>query len=191
MAAQKQEGPVRIRKYANRRLYNTGTSSYVTLADLAQLVRDGVEFSVEDAKTGEDLTRAILTQIIVEEEQNGANLLPVSLLRSIIAMYRDNNMGWMLPAYLEQSMEWFTANRDAMRREAERAYGSGLAFDSLDEIGRRNMAVFQQAMQMWNPFGAAKPDSAAEAEDGELQAMRGEIAKMQERLDELARKQGE
>ena len=189
MAASKDEAPIRIRKYANRRLYNTGSSSYVTLADLAQLVRDGVEFTVEDAKSGEDLTRATLTQIIVDEEQNGANLLPVSLLRQIISMYRDN-MGWILPAYLEQSMEWFGANREAMRREAERTYGPGLSFGSLDDIGKRNLALFEQTMRFWNPFGTAKPEPEKRPPDAgsELQAMRCEIARMQERLDALAGK---
>ena len=189
MPASEEEAPIRIRKYANRRLYNTASSSYVTLADLAQLVRDGVEFAVEDAKSGEDLTRATLTQIIVDEEQNGANLLPVSLLRRIISMYRDNT-GWMLPAYLEQSMEWFAANQDAMRREVERVYGPGLPFASLDDLGKRNLALFEQAMQLWNPFGAAKPEPKETAPEasGELQAMRSEIARMQERLDALARK---
>ncbi len=189
MAASKDEAPIRIRKYANRRLYNTASSSYVTLADLARLVREGVEFTVEDAKSGEDLTRATLTQIIVDEEQNGANLLPVSLLRQIISMYRDNT-GWMLPTYLERSMEWFAANQDKMRREVERAYGPGLSFGSMDDIGKRNLALFEQTMALWNPFGAAKPDAKEEppAAGGELQAMRDEIARMQERLDALARK---
>ena len=192
MAASEEEAPIRIRKYANRRLYNTATSSYVTLADLAQLVRDGVEFTVEDAKSGEDLTRATLTQIIVDEEQSGANLLPVSLLRQIISMYR-NNAGWMLPAYLEQSMEWFTANHDAMRREVERAYGAGTALGSLDDLGKRNLALFEQAMRLWNPFAAAKPEPEETAPDAgsELQAMRSEIARMQERLDALAGKGGD
>ncbi len=192
MAASKDEAPIRIRKYANRRLYNTNSSSYVTLADLAQLVRDGADFIVEDAKSGEDLTRAILTQIIVDEEQNGANLLPVSLLRRIISMYRDN-MGWMLPAYLEQSMEWFTANRGAMRREVERAYGPGLSFGSLDDIGKRNLAMFEQAMRVWNPFGTPKPEPREKTPDAssELQAMRSEIARMQERLDALANEREE
>lgn len=192
MAASEEEAPIRIRKYANRRLYNTATSSYVTLADLAQLVRDGVEFTVEDAKSGEDLTRATLTQIIVDEEQSGANLLPVSLLRQIISMYRDN-AGWMLPAYLEQSMEWFTANHDAMRREVERAYGAGTAFGPLDDLGKRNLALFEQAMRLWNPFAAAAPEPKETASDAgsELQAMRSEIARMQERLDALAGKGGD
>ena len=192
MAASKDEAPIRIRKYANRRLYNTDSSSYVTLADLAQLVRDGVDFVVEDAKSGEDLTRATLTQIIVDEEQNGTNLLPVSLLRQIISMYRDN-MGWVLPAYLERSMEWFSANQDTMRREVERAYGPGLSFGSLDDIGKRNLAMFEQAMRVWNPFGTAKPEPKEKTPDAgsELQAMRSEIARMQERLDALASERDE
>ena len=192
MAASKDEAPIRIRKYANRRLYNTASSSYVTLADLAQLVRDGVDFTVEDAKSGEDLTRATLTQIIVDEEQNGANLLPVSLLRQIISMYRDN-MGWVLPAYLDQSMEWFAANRDTMRREVERAYGPSLSFSSLDDIGKRNLAMFEQAMRLWNPFGTAtaKPKENSPGSGEELQAMRSEIARMQERLDALASERDE
>ncbi len=192
MAASKDEAPVRIRKYANRRLYNTASSSYVTLADLAQLVRDGVDFVVEDAKSGEDLTRAILTQIIVDEEQNGANLLPVSLLRRIISMYRDN-MGWMLPAYLDQSMDWFAANQEKMRREVENVYGAGFSLGALDDIGKRNMVLFEQAVQLWNPFMAPKPGPEKQTPDAgsELQAMRDEVARMQRRLDALARARDE
>jgi len=188
MVASKDEAPVRIRKYANRRLYNTASSSYVTLADLAQLVRDGVEFVVEDAKSGEDLTRAILTQIIVDEEQNGASLLPVSLLRRIISMYRDN-MGWMLAAYLDRSMDWFAANQETMRREVENVYGAGFSLSALDDIGKRNMALFEQAVQFWNPFMAPKPGPEKHPPDAgsELEAMRGEVARMQKRLDALAR----
>ncbi|MCY4231499.1 MAG: polyhydroxyalkanoate synthesis repressor PhaR [Alphaproteobacteria bacterium] len=189
MAATKEGAPIRIRKYANRRLYNTATSSYVTLADLARLVRDDIEFSVEDAKSGEDLTRATLTQIIVDEEQNGANLLPVSLLRRIISMYRDN-AGWMLPGYLEQSMQWFVANQDAMRREFERAYGPSLPFGPLDDLGKRNLALFEQAMRFWSPFETATPEPEVSTSDAgsELQVMRREITRMQERLDALAGK---
>jgi len=110
--------PVVIKKYANRRLYNTSTSSYVTLDDLCQMVKGGQEFLVYDAKTGDDITRAVLTQIIVEEEQKGQNLLPISFLRQLIGLYGDN-MQWLVPRYLEQAMAAFAQNQEAMRKNLQ------------------------------------------------------------------------
>lgn len=191
MADPKDDGPIRIKKYANRRLYNTASSCYVTLADLGELVHQGVEFTVEDAKTGEDLTRAILTQIIVEEEQKGSNLLPIAFLRRIISMYRDN-MGWMLPPYLEQSMEWFEENQGRLRREIEHSLaGAGTPFGSFGEIQKRNLELFDRTMRMLNPFAPpaqnTPPPDGAEETDDELDDLRQEINRMHERVERLAR----
>jgi polyhydroxyalkanoate synthesis repressor PhaR len=131
-----QKTPITIKKYANRRLYNTETSSYVTLDHLCHMVQDGVEFVVYDAKTGEDITRSVLTQIIVEEEAKGQNLLPINFLRQLISFY-GHSMQWMVPSYLEQMM------------------------NALAENGKQNMAAFEQAMQLFSPFGQ---EAAAEGE---------------------------
>ncbi|MFD1380706.1 polyhydroxyalkanoate synthesis repressor PhaR [Fodinicurvata halophila] len=114
--------PITIKKYANRRLYNTATSSYVTLDHLCQMVKDDVDFVVYDAKSGEDITRSVLTQIIVEEEAKGENLLPISFLRQLISFY-GHGMRWMLPSYLEQTMEAFTANQEAIARNMQETMG--------------------------------------------------------------------
>src|SRR3569623_2875558 len=158
--------PVRIKKYANRRLYNTATSSYVTLDYLAQMVRNGTECTVEDAKTGEDITRSVLTQIIVEEESKGQNMLPINFLRQLISLYGDN-LQFLVPRYLEQSMESFSKNQDQMRSYMKDSFGGMFPMDRFEEMSKQNMAFFQQAMQMWNPFkggmgmpGAVMPGAA-------------------------------
>ena len=143
--------PVRIKKYANRRLYNTATSSYVTLDYLAQMVREGLDFTVEDAKTGEDITRSVLTQIIVEEESKGQNMLPINFLRQLISLYGDN-LQFLVPGYLEKSMESFGANQDQIRQYMKDNFGAVFPLDRLEEMSKQNMAFFQQAMSMWNPF---------------------------------------
>src|SRR5579885_2713216 len=118
---------ITIKKYANRRLYNTATSSYVTLDHLCQMVKEGREFVVYDAKTGEDITRAVLTQIIVEEEAKGQNLLPIGFLRQLISFYGDN-MQWMVPRYLEYTMQSFASNQDKMRESFQSALGGMFPF---------------------------------------------------------------
>jgi len=143
--------PVTIKKYANRRLYNTGTSSYVTLDDLAQMVKDGGEFVVYDAKTGEDITRSVLTQIIVEEEQKGHNLLPISFLRQLISFYGDS-MQWMVPRYLENAMKTFAHNQEQMRKNLQETFGGLFPFGGLEEVGKQNMAVLEKTMKMFSPF---------------------------------------
>src|SRR3569832_322834 len=147
------QSPVRIKKYANRRLYNTATSSYVTLDYLAQMVRNGTEFTVEDAKTGEDITRSVLTQIIVEEESKGQNMLPINFLRQLISLYGDN-LQFLVPRYLEQSMESFGKNQEQMRAYMKDSFGGMFPMERFEEMSKQNMAFFQQAMQMWNPFKA-------------------------------------
>jgi polyhydroxyalkanoate synthesis repressor PhaR len=147
------QGPVRIKKYANRRLYNTATSSYVTLDYLAQMVRNGIEFTVEDAKTGEDITRSVLTQIIVEEEAKGQNMLPINFLRQLISLYGDN-LQFLVPRYLEQSMESFSKNQDQIRQYMKDSFGGMFPLERFEEMSKQNMAFFEQAMRMWNPFKA-------------------------------------
>jgi polyhydroxyalkanoate synthesis repressor PhaR len=148
--------PVRIKKYANRRLYNTATSSYVTLDYLAQMVRNGTDFTVEDAKTGEDITRSVLTQIIVEEESKGQNMLPINFLRQLISLYGDN-LQFLVPRYLEQSMESFSRNQEQMRAYMKDSFGGILPIDRFEEMSKQNLAFFEQAMRLWNPFKAGMP----------------------------------
>ncbi|MCW5774157.1 MAG: polyhydroxyalkanoate synthesis repressor PhaR [Rhodospirillaceae bacterium] len=147
--------PVIIKKYANRRLYNTSTSSYVTLDDLAGMVRESQDFVVYDAKTNEDITRSVLTQIIVEEESKGTNLLPVSFLRQLIALYGDSLQA-LVPKYLEHSMSSFTQNQERMRQYINNALGGMFPFGSLEELSRRNMEFLDQAFRAFNPLMAGK-----------------------------------
>jgi polyhydroxyalkanoate synthesis repressor PhaR len=147
-----QPTPITIKKYANRRLYNTATSSYVTLDNLCQMVKDGADFVVYDAKTGEDITRAVLTQIIVEEEGKGQNLLPISFLRQLIAFYGDS-MQWLVPSYLESSMRSFAHNQEQMRRYLQETFGSMFPFGQFEHLGKQNMAMIERAMKMVFPFG--------------------------------------
>jgi polyhydroxyalkanoate synthesis repressor PhaR len=151
---------VTIKKYANRRLYNTATSSYVTLDHLSTMVKEGTEFNVYDAKTGEDITRSVLTQIIVEEEgKAGQNLLPISFLRQLIGFYGDN-MQWLVPKYLEYSMQTLSKNQEQIRGYFQSAFGGIFPFGTtFEEMGKQNLAMFERAMRLFTPFGTA-PDSA-------------------------------
>jgi polyhydroxyalkanoate synthesis repressor PhaR len=146
------EDPITIKKYANRRLYNTATSSYVTLEHLCQMVKDGVEFVVYDAKTGEDITRPVLTQIIVEEEAKGANLLPINFLRQLISFYGDS-MQWMVPRYLDQMMGTFSGNQERLRKSMQETLGGMFPTGNIEEMSKQNMALFESAMRMFSPFG--------------------------------------
>jgi polyhydroxyalkanoate synthesis repressor PhaR len=144
-----------IKKYANRRLYNTATSTYVTLEDLAQMVKKGVEFNVYDAKSNEDITRSVLTQIIVEEEgKSGQNLLPIDFMRKLIGFYGDN-MQWLVPKYLEHSMESLTTNQDQIRDYFQTTLGSVFPFGTtIEQMSKQNLAMFEKTMRMFSPFGA-------------------------------------
>src|SRR6201994_2988247 len=154
----KAEGPVIIKKYANRRLYNTQTSSYVTLDHLAAMVKEGTEFEVQDARSGEDITRSVLTQIIFEEEAKGQNLLPIKFLRQLIRFYGDSLQAFV-PGYLDMSMESFTKNQGAMRDRIAEALGGGNQM--VENMTRQNLQLFENAMAMFTPFGgAAKTESA-------------------------------
>ncbi|HWK47199.1 MAG TPA: polyhydroxyalkanoate synthesis repressor PhaR [Stellaceae bacterium] len=155
--------PVIIKKYANRRLYNTATSSYVTLENLSRMVRDGGDFIVYDAKTGDDITRSVLTQIIVEEEQKGENLLPIGFLRQLIGLYGDN-MQWLVPRYLDYTMQSFSANQDQMRQKLQTSFGGLFPFGPFEQMSKQNIAIFEKAMKMFSPFPerSGEPDDVAE-----------------------------
>ena len=187
------DGPVVVKKYANRRLYNTQTSSYVTLDDLCQMVKDGVDFVVRDAKTGEDITRSVLTQIIVEEESKGGqNMLPIGFLRRLISFYGDNLQG-MVSQYLDFTMRGFAQNQDQMRETVRKAFGGMFPFSDLEEMSRRNLALYEQAMRMFAPFAAGaatKSDNNKGEKPGEggLDELKAELARMQQRLDDLSKK---
>jgi len=170
------DGPITIKKYANRRLYNTHSSSYITLDDLAQMTREGVEFQVLDAKTGADITHAILTQIIMDEEANGEQMLPVSFLRSLIGMY-GNSMQAMMPSYLEASMENFRTNQVKLQE----AFTTSLGPDAFTRIAETNMAMFQAAAAAFIP----KPAAPEAKRDDDLDALRRQMAEMQSKLDKL------
>ena len=152
-----------IKKYANRRLYNTSTSTYVTLENLSEMVKKGIEFNVYDAKSNEDITRAVLTQIIVEEEgKSGQNLLPIGFLRRLIGFYGDN-LQWLVPKYLEHSMQSLSKNQEQIRDYFQTTLGSVFPFGStLEQMSKQNLAVFERTMRMFTPFGAT-PGSESEA----------------------------
>lgn len=186
---------ITIKKYANRRLYNTASSSYVTLDDLATMVQDGLEFTVHDAKTNEDITRAVLTQIIVEQEAKGNNLLPTGFLRQLISFYGDNLQG-VVPQYLDMTMQSFAHNQEKMRSYMENAFGGIYPFSSFEEVGRKNMAMFEQAINMMTPFNAQENDSTEESsvvdedEHGSSEAldtMKAQLEAMQRQLDNLSK----
>ena len=184
------DGVVIIKKYANRRLYNTATSAYVTLDDLAGMVREGIEFQVFDAKTNEDLTRQILTQIIFEEEAKGQSLLPIKFLRQLIRFYGDSLQAFV-PGYLDMSMEGFTKNQGAMRDRIAEALGGGNQM--VENLTRQNLQMFENAMAMFAPFGAAAKGGEAPSKPGakqpediadlkeEMEAMRRQLAELSKR----------
>src|SRR5712691_5651830 len=157
----KSEEPVTIKKYANRRLYNTGTSTYVTLEDLATLVKSGEDFVVYDAKTGEDITRSVLAQIIFEQEnKEGQNLLPINFLRQLIRFY-GNSMQMLVPRFLEASIESLTREQGKFREQMAQAFGVG-NLGTIEEQVRRNMEIFQRTMAMFAPFAQRETQAAAE-----------------------------
>jgi polyhydroxyalkanoate synthesis repressor PhaR len=181
--------PVTIKKYANRRLYNTGTSTYVTLEDLAGMVKKGEDFVVFDAKTGEEITRSVLAQIIFEQEnKEGQNLLPIAFLRQLIRFYGDS-MQMLVPRYLEVSIDSLTREQEKFREQITNAFGTG-PFGALEDQVRRNMEMFQRAFTMFAPF-ARREAQEAEAEkaapaSGELGDLKRQLGEMQKRLDRLA-----
>jgi polyhydroxyalkanoate synthesis repressor PhaR len=177
------EEPVIVKKYANRRLYNTRSSSYITLDDLARMTREGIDFKVLDAKTGTDITHQILTQIIMEEESGGEQMLPIGFLRQLISMY-GNSMQAMMPQYLEASMENFRANQQKLQ-DAWKASMDPQAFAKLAET---NMAMFKAAASAFMPKGAAAPAPERKPRpQSDLDVLRSQLAEMQRKLDELGK----
>jgi polyhydroxyalkanoate synthesis repressor PhaR len=181
--------PVIIKKYANRRLYNTGTSTYVTLEDLAVMVKEGEDFVVYDAKTGEEITRSVLTQIIFEQENKGQNLLPITFLRQIIRFYGDS-MQMLVPRFLEMSVENLTRDQAKFRESMSKTFGSG-GLNFLEDQVRRNMEMFERAFTMFLPFAqknAANPGNAVSEPGGEsenIDELKKQVSEMQKRLDKL------
>lgn len=191
------EEPITIKKYANRRLYNTATSSYVTLDNLCDMVKSGHDFHVVDAKSGADITRSVLTQIIFEEENKGQNLLPIEFLRQLIKFYGDS-MQSFVPGYLKLSMEQFTRNQENFRGAMANAWGNATApfANHYEEQIRQNMAIFERALNMFSPFsvtGAASGDGSnptGQEEIGgdakeEIDQLRSQLKTMQDRLDNM------
>src|SRR3954469_7913284 len=184
--------PVTVKKYANRRLYNTASSSYVTLDDLAKMIKEGGDFVVYDAKTGEDLTRSVMTQIIVEQEQKGQNLLPTSFLRQLIGFYGDS-MQFLVPGYLEQAMIAFARNQEQMRKNLQATFGI-FPFGQFEEMGKQNIALFERALKMLAPYGRderrqpgeAEP-KASDGEDPRLKRLEAQIDVLTRQLDALGR----
>jgi polyhydroxyalkanoate synthesis repressor PhaR len=203
VGSEKKEAVV-IKKYANRRLYNTETSTYVTLDDLAQMVRNDKDFVVYDAKSGDDLTHAVLTQIIVEQEsrQGGQTLLPIPFLRQLIRFY-DDNIGSMVPSYLQFSLENLVKEQEKFRSMFANAFSNpALAFEAYQDQARKNMAMFEQAMSMWTSFGGAAnfqgkmgellseeaaKAAAADAPKGEIDELKAQLSAMQQRIERLAK----
>ena len=186
-ATKKTAEPVTIKKYANRRLYNTGTSTYVTLEDLAAMVKNGEDFVVYDAKTGEDITRSVLTQIIFEQEnKEGQNLLPITFLRQLIRFYGDS-MQMLVPRYLEVSIESLTREQEKFRQQMAQAFGVG-AFTSLEEQVRRNMEMFERAFAMFAPFARRESASGGGGESEKASGKSGDIDDLKRQLDEMKRK---
>jgi len=187
--------PVVVKKYANRRLYNTATSSYVTLDDLATMIKEGGDFVVYDAKSGEDITRSVLTQIIVEQEQKGQNLLPISFLRQLISFYGDS-MQFLVPGYLEQAMTAFSGNQEQMRNSLRATFGI-FPFGQFEEMGKQNIALFERALKMLSPYArdinsaASDPpqakDAATDAEDPRLRRLESQIEALRQQLEALGR----
>ena len=198
--AEQESRPVIIKKYANRRLYNTDTSTYVTLEDLAEMVRGERDFVVYDAKTGEDLTHSVLTQIIVEQESRGTNLLPIGFLRQLIRFYGDS-MQKLVPSYLEFSLDSLVRQQEQYRRRFAHAFGTA-AFEAMQEQVRKNFATFEKALGMFSPFGAADAGDGATASEEKAEAkasnakpgedeianLKAELSAMQQRLDQLSRR---
>ncbi|MCO5071582.1 MAG: polyhydroxyalkanoate synthesis repressor PhaR [Rhizobiaceae bacterium] len=195
--------PVVIKKYANRRLYNTGTSTYVTLEDLADMVKRGEDFTVQDAKSGDDITHPVLTQIIFElENKDGQNMLPIPFLRQLIAFYGDQ-MQMIVPSFLEQSMLAFSKEQERFREQMKEAVGKtpmgmmtvAAPMKALEEQTRRNMEMFQNAMRMFTPFppvvgmpttaAPETPSKASTEKSEDLQQLKDQIAAMQRKIDSM------
>ncbi len=191
----KEKTPTTIKKYANRRLYNTGTSTYVTLEDLATMLKNDEDFVVVDAKSGDDITRSVLTQIIFEQENKGQNLLPITFLRQLIRFYGDS-IQKLVPTYLDFSIDSLVRDQEKLRNQLAGAFGSTAALDAMGDQVRRNTEMFEQAMRMFLPFGVGAANAARDADDkpkpesesGDIETLRQQLDEMQKRLDKLSNK---
>ncbi len=182
--------PVVVKKYANRRLYNTESSSYITLDNLADMVRQGRDFVVYDAKTGEDITRSVLTQIIVEEEGKGRALLPTAFLRQLIGFYGDQ-MQSLVPRFLEQAMGAFAEQQEQMRAAMQKTMGSMgtlFPFGNMEEVGRQNMAMMERAFSLFTPFYRGPEASDTTPAQAEIAALRAEVENLRKQLEETKSK---
>jgi polyhydroxyalkanoate synthesis repressor PhaR len=194
-----------IKKYANRRLYNTRSSAYVTLEHLSEMVKEGIDFVVFDAKTNEDITRSVLTQIIFDEESRGQNLLPIQFLRQLIRFYGDS-MQAFVPSFLEMSLDSFTRQQDRMRGQVAGAMGTAPGLGYLEDQVRQNLVLFDRAMKMFSPFAFARAEDAAQAAepapasaataaepakptDNSLDELKQRIEEMQQQISKLASKE--
>lgn len=192
-------GPIIIKKYANRRLYNTQTSSYVTLDHLCEMVKKGVEFEVRDARTGDDITRSVLAQIIFEEENKGQHLLPIQFLRQLIQFYGDSLQAFV-PSYLEMSMQSFAKNQDDMRQKFTDMFGAGMGVKNMtglkdfEALTRQNLQMLERATRMFTPFGVTPKSSdprdaaASASRDQEINELRDQLTAMRQQIAELAQK---
>jgi len=177
--------PVVVKKYANRRLYNTESSSYITLDNLAEMVRQGRDFVVYDAKTGDDITRGVLTQIIVEEEGKGHNLLPTEFLRQLIGFYGGSMQG-LVPEYLEHALSSFAQHQEQMRTAMQKTMGSLFPFGNMEEVSRQNIAMMERAFSMFTPFyrpgesGSSNP--APDTTPQEIALLRDEVERLRREL---------
>lgn len=198
----KSDEPITIKKYANRRLYNTGTSTYVTLEDLAAMVKSGEDFVVYDAKTNEDITRSVLTQIIFEQEnkEGGQNLLPINFLRQLIRFYGDS-MQMMVPRYLEVSIDSLTKEQSKFREQVSQAFGMS-GFGGIEDQVRRNMEMFERTFAMFAPFargqaasgaassgGSSEGEKPAEKPSDDINDLKRQMEEMQQRLNRLGNKE--
>ena len=206
--AQQGDKPVAVvKKYANRRLYNTATSSYVTLDELSHMVRRGEDFVVYDAKTNDDITRSVLTQIILEEDSKGRNLLPIGFLRQLIGFY-DDQLHAFLPRYLEVSMENFARNQEQIRAYVQETFGRFFPITQFEDMARQNMALFQRAASIWRPLtgeggsigGTDQPEAPAPAQPpasatadlpGQMRELESRLENLQRQLEQLSRAKAE
>jgi polyhydroxyalkanoate synthesis repressor PhaR len=186
----KENNPITIKKYANRRLYNTGTSAYVTLEDLANMVKKGEDFVVFDAKSGDDITHSVLTQIIFEQEGKvGQSLLPITFLRQMIRFYGDS-MQMLVPSYLEFTVDKLTSEQARYRDKAS-GYGApltGPVFASIEEQTRKNLALFNQALAVFNPFGPSQPTTEKPAEEPVAEPAKSDLEQMKRQLEDLQKR---
>src|SRR4051812_11119336 len=179
-----EKSPVVVKKYANRRLYNTESSSYITLDNLGDMVRAGRDFVVYDAKSGDDITRSVLTQIIVEEEgKSGQNLLPTNFLRQLIGFYGGSMQG-LLPKYLEHAMSSFAAPQEQMRSAMQKTMGNLFPFGNMEEVGRQNIAMMERAFSLFTPFYRGSEGAGSDDARGEIEELKAEVERLKKELAE-------